>query len=859
MKKTLMVLTFALCATFVFAQTMTPRMKSVVKASAKPAQVQNDYRSSIFTKDATPLFTCDFHADNVDYSTGVILGGLEGHAENYDYAQWQRIPNSDSATIVGYASTYAYLPTYFGSLADFGSYLSSYMDTSVSSSENGFMMMSLIDQRSRNSGNFNAYILFEDADCSTADRVDVRFYQYYRKYYDYCYVDYSINNGTSWTEVEINVRGIDIDVNGSLRGFKTYSLPIGASNAPSLDFRIRYKSLDSSREVYGYFWCIDDVSLVPGETNRMVQYAEEYVEGGYAQIPQGMSIDPAWYATVLNSSSFIQNNANAKLYHLPATMDVATEFDSYNNGPIAIDATQGVFVDRGGWLLPDSLMYRGWYSWNDGTPHGSGTFMPTNTPGDNYMYATVSTDSLTLTYDTMFYEVTTAFDANHTLYRWGHDNGVLTYSPSNHWIFGYIQVNNRWYVSENPEQVHYYTAGYQVTNRYTTGNEVPTDWVIHGVEMVASPVKEFYQTGSKISGVLYQDQYDGSNVGFSTINTGANVKEITSSDVNDSNIIGRNTAGYLTSGNYNTVYIPFPEQPALEPNTSYRVGYAIEEDSYFALAQEAQGSYRMASPTRPEQYDTIIYFANNEATAKYATFFVPNSYQTYIVDPTAPADDNSTFAGPYVPYNPMIRMIVGPRQEVERRDITVTCEGDDFGEVAYAGLPACGETIHPVQGSTATVTGMSYPGCIGTVLVDGAAVEPWNGDEETGDPNFIVRHDTSDNHYVYQYSFPNITEDHNISFSFEQDTTTIGFDPIAASVVMNLQPNPATSQVNLNIQGVNGMVNCMLIDMSGRVVYNQNINAETSNVINLNSLAKGAYFVRITNDKFSKVEKLIVR
>ena len=55
------------------------------------------------------------------------------------------------------------------------------------------------------------------------------------------------------------------------------------------------------------------------------------------------------------------------------------------------------------------------------------------------------------------------------------------------------------------------------------------------------------------------------------------------------------------------------------------------------------------------------------------------------------------------------------------------------------------------------------------------------------------------------------------------------------------------------------MVNCALIDMSGRVVYSQNINAETAQVINLDGLAKGAYFVRITNDKFSKIEKLIVR
>ncbi|MBQ0160830.1 MAG: T9SS type A sorting domain-containing protein, partial [Bacteroidales bacterium] len=48
-------------------------------------------------------------------------------------------------------------------------------------------------------------------------------------------------------------------------------------------------------------------------------------------------------------------------------------------------------------------------------------------------------------------------------------------------------------------------------------------------------------------------------------------------------------------------------------------------------------------------------------------------------------------------------------------------------------------------------------------------------------------------------------------------------------------------------------------DMSGRVVYSQNMNAESAQVISLNNLAKGAYFVRITNDKFSKIEKLIVR
>ena len=593
------------------------------------------------------------------------------------------------------------------------------------------------------------------------------------------------------------------------------------------------------------------MAVYGGESNRMQKYAQEYVEGNYGLVPQGMSINPAWYSNVYNNGNISQNNANVKLYHLPATMDASTEIQSYNNGNIAIDARQDIIVDRAGWLLPDSLGYRGWYGYIDGTPHGSGVDLPTSVVGDNYIYATLITDSLTINYDTILYQVLPAYD-NNTKYRWAHDNGVLTYSPTNYYLIGFVQEGN-WYVTEDPDEVQYYGQGYEISSRYTTGNVVPTDWVIHGVELVASPVSGYYNTGARISGFLRQDEYNGGSVSFPSIITGANVKEITSSDVNDSNIIGRNTAGYLTLGNYNTVFIAFPEQPALEPNTSYRIGYSMEEEGYFALAQEAQGSYRMASPTRPEQYDTIIYFANDEATAKYASTFTVNQYQNYVSDPYR---GDGTWAGWYVEYNPMIHMIVGPRQEVERHDIEVSCENDDYGYAAYAGAEVCGETIHPVHGSTATVTGATYANCVAEVIVDGETVEPWNADEETGDRNLVVFRDTTDNSRAYQYSFPNIQGNHTIQFVFSEG---VGIDPIARGVVMNLQPNPATSQVNLNIKGVTGMVNCMLIDMSGRVVYNQNINAETAQTINVSNLAKGAYFVRITNDQFSKVEKLIVR
>ena len=859
MKKTLMVLTFALCATFVFAQTATPRMGKEYKASAKVANVQTEQQSSIFTKDVTPLFSCDFHAANVDYSTGIVSGGLEGHGENYDYATWRRWPDADSLTLVGASNTYSTLAqSYFGSVERFASYMMQYLDTATSSAENGWMMMSMYDQTTRNSGNFNAYILFENISTSGATVVDVNFFQYYRKYYDNCYVDYT-TNGTTWNEMEINVRGVDVAVNGTLWGPVTYTLPLGAAGCPDMSFRIRYKSLNSStRNAYGYYWIVDDVTLTAGDADRLKQYDQEYVEGNYGLLPNNFQVSPAWYTQVKNNGSNNQANVTATIYHLDATQTTATQISAYDNGAVNAGVSKNIITDKSGWLLYDSLDYRGWYGYSDHNPNGTGMAMPTATTGDNYMYATVSNSNVNLTYDTMYYNVTTA-DANGD-YRWGHDNGVLVYSPYNYWMYGYVQSQGTWFVTDDPEEVHYYQSGYIATSRYTTDVNVPTDWVIRGVEIVASPVDGYHSTGAKLSAILWKDIYDGGSVSFSTVNTGANIKEVAASDINDSNAIGRNSNGYLTLGNYNTVTILFPEQPALEANTSYRIGYSMEEEGYFAPAAEATGSYRMASPTRPEQYDTIIYFKNSEATAKWSHFYAPNQYQNYINDPSYGGDGNSGTFAFYQEVNPMIRMLIGPAHQVNRYNISVSCENDEFGEAIYAGQEACGETITPVEHSTAAIVGYAATGCRCIVTVDGEEVEPWDEDTEEGNPNLVISYDQDSRTYAYIYTFADITENHEINFNFyESGDEPEGIDPVAAGVRMNLQPNPATSQVNLNIEGVNGMVNCMLIDMSGRVVYNQNINAESAQVINLSNLAKGAYFVRITNDKFSKVEKLIVR
>ena len=153
-----------------------------------------------------------------------------------------------------------------------------------------------------------------------------------------------------------------------------------------------------------------------------------------------------------------------------------------------------------------------------------------------------------------------------------------------------------------------------------------------------------------------------------------------------------------------------------------------------------------------------------------------------------------------------------------------------------------------------------YDECmIAELQIDGVTIEPYDEETGDGDENYVIG-----SNGIGRYTFDGIAGNHTITARFMEDTTTPPTPPqsiygVYSKVRMNLQPNPATSQVVLTVEGVNGMVNCAIIDMSGRVVYTAMVNTENAQVINLNNLAKGAYFVRITNSDFSKVEKLIVR
>jgi len=86
-------------------------------------------------------------------------------------------------------------------------------------------------------------------------------------------------------------------------------------------------------------------------------------------------------------------------------------------------------------------------------------------------------------------------------------------------------------------------------------------------------------------------------------------------------------------------------------------------------------------------------------------------------------------------------------------------------------------------------------------------------------------------------------------------TETQGIDDVDNANI-SLYPNPASSTVTL--AGIEGQATVTVVDMNGRQVYTGNT-ANGSLTIDVNGMAQGAYFVRITGERVNAIRKLIVR
>ena len=123
-------------------------MKKLFIFSVLIISVGSLFAQFVSPQDQRVLKSVDFSASGLGYSTGVVVGGAEGHGQTAAYSSWQLWPDVTEATLFASASFYSALASdYFGSDSLFVIQMLHNLDTATSSAENGWMMLSLYDQR----------------------------------------------------------------------------------------------------------------------------------------------------------------------------------------------------------------------------------------------------------------------------------------------------------------------------------------------------------------------------------------------------------------------------------------------------------------------------------------------------------------------------------------------------------------------------------------------------------------------------------------------------------------------------------------------------------------------------------------
>ena len=711
----------------------------------------------------------------------------------------------------------------------------------------------------------------------------VRFREEGYDFIEKCYLDFKV--GTEWYAIEINIDGVDAPGNGWVDAAMAYTMPAEFGNQSSLELRFRVYNDNILGNVYGVYWAFDDVAIVRAPEYNWRNYDDNFVDGAYGTVPAGMNIPLSWYGQVANAGAHEIQNATAQLYHYSPS-GVKTLVTSNATPSLVANASMTQYLTLNERGFYDSVDWDGWYGYSQ--YYGQTTLpstmgrhgLPSQAANIGTNYITISgvvpnnNNYDTLEFDTIGYrvvDISGGDDTSNNLiegYRLAHDNGVI---PANSlYSYGLYMRNGQRY---HGNDAAYDARGYAVMVRYTTPDVIPgasenDPWVIKGIELVPqTDTTDTAIVGSQIQPIIYKLHYFDSNGSmynrYYDVNTGladdytytVKYKDV-NSDLNNTRM-GRIAPGE----DYKAVNIRFGAQPEMEPNTAYMIGYRMAADGYFAVAQHLYG-YTGAT-------GTVRYYQDPDL-APYYYQFKPGTY-----DVRTTSLDN-LWASYYHQNWPLIRLIVGPREEIDQWNIDAVCTDTNYriyhvDNGYYVNM--CGDTIQAYEGSDATVyvfaTGDStsvHPGIIDTIIIDGQRIAVNDIDEYddfviTEDID-VLRNASGDvllRRTNYIVTFVGIAENHTVSAVGHAYPFDLGIEGEAIEVSLGMRPNPATNSVTLNMRGVEGMVNCSIIDMSGRVVYNRTINAENAQTIDLSNVAAGAYFVRVTNDKFSKVEKLIVR
>ncbi|TWI12397.1 putative secreted protein (Por secretion system target) [Flavobacterium cauense R2A-7] len=89
--------------------------------------------------------------------------------------------------------------------------------------------------------------------------------------------------------------------------------------------------------------------------------------------------------------------------------------------------------------------------------------------------------------------------------------------------------------------------------------------------------------------------------------------------------------------------------------------------------------------------------------------------------------------------------------------------------------------------------------------------------------------------------------------------TTLSSDEFAASKGIKMYPNPTKGQLNIAINNYSGKLSVSVFDLNGRQVYTEDVNDfNAQSAINMSSLQKGVYVVKVNGDNLNYNQKVIL-
>lgn len=81
------------------------------------------------------------------------------------------------------------------------------------------------------------------------------------------------------------------------------------------------------------------------------------------------------------------------------------------------------------------------------------------------------------------------------------------------------------------------------------------------------------------------------------------------------------------------------------------------------------------------------------------------------------------------------------------------------------------------------------------------------------------------------------------------------------NVEMNIYPNPTSGVFTMTINGFSGQINMEIVNLTGQVVYTEKLDAKINFNANfdMRTLAKGVYYIKLSNNTGVKTQKLIIK